>query len=102
MMTDSIPGCSGFEFPWEWKRSWSADSDNDDVKKSISYGYVDNQSLGVIWFYIKKRGIDPLDFVYDSHYIIVIDGDECCVWDGLEQARVIDTANIVEEYPGMD
>lgn len=42
----------------------------------IEYGYVDHQSVGLLQGFLKENNITLEEFLTDSAYVVVIDGDE--------------------------
>ena len=60
-------GCEieiGTHNPW-----WS------DAKTVPDYGTVDHQSSDVLIYTLSGEGIDPVDFIFDDRYIVIIDND---------------------------
>lgn len=53
------------------------DNDYDDFK----FGFVDHQSNGLLESFMKEKNVSLLDFLCDSRYIVIIDGDEYCIID---------------------
>ena len=48
------------------------------------YGYVDHQSVGLLSQFLKEEHITLEDFIFNSKYIVVIDGDEYCVFNAVK------------------
>lgn len=46
---------------------------------------------------LRELGISLEDFLTDRRYMVVVDGDEYCVWDSLKKSGLIDTDMIKEE-----
>ena len=46
---------------------------------------------------LRELGISLEDFLTDRRYMVVVDGDEYCIWDSLKKSGVIDTSMIKEE-----
>ena len=63
------------------------------------YGYVDHQSSGVLSGFLKEHNISLKEFLTNKRYIVVIDGDEYCVWDSIKDAGLADMSKIDYEYP---
>lgn len=57
-------------------------------------GWVDDRILSHA---LKELGISLEDFLTDRRYMVVVDGDEYCVWDSLKQSGMINTSMIKEE-----
>lgn len=62
------------------------------------YGYIDHESAGVIPYAIKSEGVDPLDIVLDTRYLIIVDGDEYDEFGKLRRSGLIDTGAIKKIY----
>ena len=58
------------------------------------YGYVDHQSMGLLQSFLKEHNISLEDFIFNDRYIVVIDGDEYCVFDSMIEAGLIDKTKI--------
>ena len=74
------------------------------VKKSWKitgrdYGCVDHQSNGVLSGFLKEHNISLKEFLTNKRYIVVIDGDEYCVWDSVKGTGLVDMSKIEYEYP---
>lgn len=67
-----IKGFDHFEFP----------RDYDD---GYFYGYVDHQSMNLLPDFLVKHDISYEDFIFNDRYIVIIDGDEYCIFDALRQ-----------------
>lgn len=81
-MVSRLDGCDGIEYV---AKGW---------KDEIHYGYVDHQSSGIVWSYLKKINQDPIDFIFDERKIIIIDGDEYGAWGDMKESGLVDTDNI--------
>ena len=46
---------------------------------------------------LRKLGVSLEDFLTDRRYMVVVDGDEYCVWDSLKKSGMINTNMIKEE-----
>lgn len=46
---------------------------------------------------LRELKISLEDFLTDRRYMVVVDGDEYCVWDSLKQSGMINTSMIKEE-----
>lgn len=46
---------------------------------------------------LRKLGISLEDFLTDRRYMVVVDGDEYCIWDSLKKSGMINTNMIKEE-----
>lgn len=88
---DYVPGLKKINFPYE--RNWRTD------EYEVYYGDIDHQSAGMLKAAIQKEGVDPLDIVFDSRYIIIVDGDEYCVFGDMLKSGLIDKSIIKTVYP---
>lgn len=46
-------------------------------------GYVDHQSFGLLRHLMESHNVSVEDFIFNDKYIVIIDGDEYCVFDRL-------------------
>lgn len=60
------------------------------------HGYVDHQSTGLLQAALKKHNTSLEDFIFNDKYIVVIDGDEYCVFDTLIKTDLFNN-NAVED-----
>ena len=80
--------CSGIELP---KCRWSN-------KENKYYGDIDHQSAGILQSFLFKEDISIEEFLTNSNYIVIIDGDEYCVFDKLKESGLIKSDTIKKEY----
>ena len=66
-----IAGFKGFKFRQD---RWD---------KTEYHGYVDHQSCGVLDAALSKFDVSIEDFIFNDRFIVVIDGDEYCVFNTL-------------------
>ena len=83
MFLNIYPDIKGIKFPKEY---------SDDEK--ISYGYVDHQSNGFVTNYLKTNNISPKDFVTNTKYSVIIDGDEYGEWENFKRSGLVDISKI--------
>lgn len=67
-------------------------------RKVQYFGYVDHASVGLVKNYIDNNNITLEEFLTNHKYLIVIDGDEYCVWDNCKYSGLFDINAIKEEY----
>lgn len=61
-------------------------------------GSIDHQSQGLLSRFMKSNDVDLKDFLLNTRYVVIIDGDEYDTWGKLKVSGIIDTDNIqVEE-----
>lgn len=49
------------------------------------YGYVDHQSAGLLQKFLSKENVTLEDFIFIPKYIVVIDGDEYCIFNDMKR-----------------
>lgn len=62
------------------------------------YGSVDHQSMGLLESFLKKHNITIEDFIFNNHYVVIIDGDEYMIFDTLRRNELLNMAAIEEIY----
>ena len=65
---------------------------------STFYGDVDHQSYGTLKNFLEDKKISLQEFLTCRKYIVICDGDERDVWGTLKETRLINEAEIIEEY----
>ena len=83
-----IPECTGIELP---RVSWSWEEDNDD---KISYGSVDEDILSP---FLKEENVSLKEFLTNKKYVVIVDGDEYCIWKSLKESGLVNTNEIEKE-----
>ena len=84
--------CTGINYPLTTRHDETSEWEEPDL------GYVDHESSGLLAHFLDKEGISLYEFVSDPKYIVVIDGDEYCVFNTMKHSGLINTNNIVREY----
>ncbi len=84
-----IPECTGIKLPKMW--DWSDDEDED----KISYGSVDEDILTP---FLRSEGISLKEFLTNKKYVVIVDGDEYCIWDSLKNSGLVNENEIAKEY----
>lgn len=64
----------------------------------INVGGIDHQSCGVLQGFLKKYNISLKDFLIRKNIVVIIDGDETCIFQTMKEAGLIDKDNIKEQY----
>ena len=59
-------------------------------------GYVDEDILSG---FLKKENITITEFLKNKRYIVIVDGDEYCIYKDMKKCGLINTDNIEREYP---
>jgi hypothetical protein len=49
------------------------------------YGYVDHQSEGLLQKFLSEENVTLEDFIFIPKYIVVIDGDEYCIFNDMKR-----------------
>lgn len=86
-----IPELKKVEFPWEV--NWRTD------KREVYYGDIDHQSAGMLRRAIFEEKIDPLEIVFNTRYVIVVDGDEYDVFGDMIRSGIVNMDKIKAIYP---
>ena len=63
------------------------------------YGDIDHQSVGVLQNFLARKHINLRDFLTQEKYMVVIDGDEYCIFDDLVQSGIVND-EIIKEREG--
>lgn len=76
------------------------DATRADYWKDYDYfGYVDHQSSGLLQGFLEKENITLKEFLFNKKYIVIIDGDEYCMFDKAKESGLINMSNIQKEFP---
>lgn len=86
-----FPDCTYIELPMVtyWREE----------KEKIYYGYVDEDILSG---FLEKEKIDLKEFLTNKKYMVIVDGDEYCIYDAMKDAGIIKTEVIDRQYYGKD
>ena len=60
----------------------------------LDQGYIDHQSLGLLEHALRKFNTSLEEFIFNDRYIVVIDGDEYCVFDTLIETEMFNKDSI--------
>lgn len=82
---EAIPECKDVKLP----------IDNYSEKGKIVYGSVDEDILSG---FLEKNNVELKDFLLNRKYVVVVDGDEYCIYDNLKKIGIINKDNIEREY----
>lgn len=83
-------GCKNIVFPTQ--TDWKTHEEKE------YYGYVDHQSADLLLFLLTKNNISMEEFLTNKKYIVIIDGDEYCIWDKIKESGVVNESAIEKEY----
>lgn len=86
IVLETIPECKDVKLP----------RDNYSEKKKVLYGCVDEDILSE---FLEKNNIDLKDFLLNKKYVVIVDGDEYCIYNNLRKSGIINKDNIESEYP---
>ena len=87
LVIEIIPECTSIKLPDEW--GWDED------EKRTCYGSVDEDVLSP---FLKEEGVSLREFLTNSKYVVIVDGDEYCVWHDLKDSGLVDENEIEKEY----
>lgn len=59
------------------------------------YGYVDDDILSG---FLEENQITLEEFLANKKYVIIVDGDEYCIWNSLKESGLVDLNQIEKEY----
>lgn len=65
-------------------------------KEEVAYGDVDEDILSG---FLEKNNIELKDFLLNKKYVVIVDGDEYCIYNNLKKSGIINKDNIEKEYP---
>lgn len=61
------------------------------LSTSASYfGNVDHQSVGTLTSFMRITGIDVEELIFNKRYVIIVDSDECCIFDSIKNSGLMD------------
>ena len=75
-----IAGFVKFKFP---RNDWNGNEED--------HGYVDHQSMGLLDSALEKYNVSLEEFIFNDRFIVVIDGDEYCIFDKLVKTEMFNT-----------
>lgn len=85
LVKEIIPECTRIKLP---KATWSRDDE-------ISYGSVDEDILSP---FLKNENISLKEFLTNKKYVVIVDGDEYCIWLDLKESGLVNENEIEKEY----
>lgn len=83
---EMIPECTQIKLP-------KPDYYNSD---EIYYGYIDED---ILTGFLKDEGIDLKEFLTNKKYVVIVDGDEYCIWSDVKKCGLVNKEAIESEYP---
>lgn len=75
---------------------WTDDEDDWKRYEIISTGYAED--YGMIGTFLKEENISIEEFLLNKKYIIIVDGDEYCIWGSMKESGIINEEEIEREY----
>lgn len=84
IVTEVVWECNGIKLP---KMRWGDDEP--------SYGYVDEDILTP---FLNDEGISLREFLTNKKYVVIVDGDEYCIWNSMKDAGLVNMDEIEKEY----
>lgn len=84
IVTEVVWECNGIKLP---ERRWSDSGE-------LSYGYVDEDILTP---FLNDEGISLREFLTNKKYVVIVDGDEYCIWDSMKNAGLVNMDEIEKE-----
>ena len=85
VVVNFIPECKGIELP--------VDRFNDN---KTFYGRTDENALGK---FLEDEHVSLEEFLTNKKYIVIVDGDEYCIYEDMKKSGIINCDNIAKEYP---
>lgn len=58
------------------------------------FGGIDHQSNGVLTGFLEETGMSLEDYLIRKDVVVVVDGDECCIFENMMKCGLIDKNNI--------
>ena len=86
-VTEVVPECIEIKLPTAWYYG------EDDER--LSYGSVDEDILTP---FLENTGITLKEFLTNKKYVVIVDGDEYCIWNSLKDSGLVNTDEIEKEY----
>ncbi len=92
-----VPGFSCFEFDEKY-RVWDEEKqeyvETDEDNPVYEYGYTDDS---MIEGWLQSYNVSVEDFLTMKRYVIVVDGDESCIWDKVRDSGLMDKSHIIHD-----
>lgn len=86
IVMELVPDCTDIRLPVERYGN----------KSEICYGYVDEDILSG---FLKKENIELREFLTNQKYVVIVDGDEYCIWNSMKKSNLVNESLIEKEYP---
>lgn len=69
-----------------------------EIYNNTIVGDIDHNSENLLKDFLTSHNISVEEFLLNSKYLVIIDGDEYCEWDKCKRTGLVDLKNIAEEY----
>lgn len=83
LVREIIPECTYIKLP---KNNWS---------NKTSYGCVDED---ILTGFLEEEHISLKEFLTNKKYVVIVDGDEYCIWNSLKESGLVNVNDIEKEY----
>ena len=93
LVLEIIPDCRSIELPTVYL--YGEDEDGEDDEEVVCYGYVDEDILSS---FLENENISLKEFLTNKKYVVIVDGDEYCIWKSLKESGLVDANEIEKEY----
>lgn len=90
-------------------------SEDDIIRTYGENNYTSNDDFWIVWGYetgyvdenilsgfLEQENISIREFLLNKKYIVVVDGDEYCIYNTMKKSGLINTAFIEREYPNRE
>ena len=97
LVLEIIPDCCDIELPkiFIYKYDDEDDDEGEIDEERISYGSVDEDILTP---FLENENISLKEFLTNKKYVVIVDGDEYCIWRSLKESGLVDANEIEKEY----
>ena len=86
LVMEIIPECTGIKLP---KKHYSWEDED-----KVYYGSVDHDILSG---FLNNEHITLKEFLTNKKYVVIVDGDEYCIWESIKCAGLVDASEIEKE-----
>lgn len=90
IVKEVIPECKEIILPLVYH--YDLDYEGED---ELSYGHVDEDILTP---FLEKYEIPLKEFLTNKKYVVIVDGDEYCIWEEMKESGLVNEEEIEEEY----
>ena len=92
-----VPECTRIELPEQWYYEFDDEDEDEDeeIEDKLFYGHVDED---ILTLFLEKNNITLEDFLTNSKYVVIVDGDEYCIWKSMKESGLVNLNEIEKEY----